>query len=305
MNANRSIFLFCAVLVLVSGAGSQGIKQVSGEEAIQHLTKRVAPTYPSMAELARIQGDVLVRAVIDENGKVTEVKGVTGHPMLLEAAIPAVKAWKFEPFTEDGKTMAVQTLLKVAFILGPGAKLHGQYLEQELECTQQIRHNSGASAEAACKKALVTSTKLPRDFVSDKIKAFDNVGKAANGAKDGSEALETFQQQLNFAQQALPPGSPLMIQVRNNLAHAYETSGKLPEADSEYTEAEKAQEASLAELEKRRETVRPVDFDAAKSSFEHNMQIILQAHAGLLRKMGKAAEADAMEQKARSVSESR
>jgi TonB family protein len=191
--------------------------------------------------MAHIQGDVLVRIAIDEKGKVSEARGVSGHPMLLEAAIPAVKAWQFEPFTEDGKNVAVDAMVKIAFDLGPGAELHGQYLQQEVECTKQIRNSTGTQANAACKQALATAIKLPKHFVSDKMKAYENAGTAAYAAKNGADALEDFRQQLTFAQQALQPGNPQMIQVHSNLAHSYEATGRFPEADVEYTETEKAQ----------------------------------------------------------------
>ncbi|HET8889545.1 MAG TPA: TonB family protein [Candidatus Angelobacter sp.] len=305
MTVKQQIRLFFILLMVVRGANSQETRLVSNEEANQHLTKRVQPKYPSLAEMAHIQGDVLLRVMIDERGRVSEAKGVSGHPMLLEAAIPAVKSWQFEPFTEDGKPAAVNALVKIAFDLGPGAELHGQYLQQEAECNGQLHNSTGPQAEAACKKALATAMKLPSHFVSAKMKAYENAGKAAYAAKDGAEALADFQQQLIFAQQALQPGNPLMIQVRSNLAHAYEATGKLPEADTEYTEMEKAQEASVAELKKRNENLKRGAADGVNTSYAHNMQIILQEHARLLRRMGKITEAEALEQKANSLNESR
>jgi TonB family protein len=305
MTAKWQIRLFFIVLMMVGGASSQETRLVSNDEAIQHLTKRAQPKYPSLAEMAHIQGDVLLRVMIDESGRVSEAKGVSGHPMLLEAAIPAVKAWQFEPFTENGKSMAVSALVKIAFDLGPGAELHGQYLQQEVECNRQLRNGMGSQAETACKKALATAIKLPARFVLAKMKAYENAGTAAYAAKDGAEALKDFQQQLIFAQQTLQPGNPLMIQVHSNLAHAYEAVGRLPEADTEYMEAEKAQEASVAELEKRSENRESGPTDGVRASYSHNMQIILQEHARLLRKMGKVAEAEELERKANSVNESR
>jgi len=303
MTAQWQFRLFFIVLVLVRGASSQEPRLVSNEEAIQHLTKRVQPKYPSLAEMAHIQGDVLLRVMIDETGRVSEAKGVSGHPMLLEAAIPAVKAWQFEPFTEDGKSMSVRALVKIAFDLGPGAELHGQYLQQEVECNRQLRNGAGSQAVTACKKALATAIKLPSRFVLVKMKAYENAGTAAYASKDGAGALEDFQQQLIFAQQALQPGNPLMIQVHSNLAHAYEAISRLPEADTEYKETEKAQEASVAE--KRNANQGSGATDGVKASYSHNMQIILQEHARLLRKMGKVTEAEALERKANSVNESR
>jgi tetratricopeptide (TPR) repeat protein len=196
-------------------------------------------------------------------------------------------------------------LVKIAFYLGPGAELRDKYLQQQVECTREIHNDTGAQAQMACEKALTTAIKLPKNFVSEKMKAYENAGTAAYETKNATAALEDFGQQLVLAQQALQPGNPMMIQIRSNLAHAYEASGMFPEADVAYTETEKAQAASDAELQARRENPKPGALDGLRASYAHNMQMILQEHARLLRKMGKTAEAEALEQKASSVVESR
>jgi TonB family protein len=303
MFAKRYIQALFAVIMLACLAMAREPRQVSNEEANQHLTKRVPPRYPSMAEMAHIQGDVIVRVTIDESGKVTEAKGASGHPLLLEAAIPAVKQWEFQPFSDEGKPVPVQALVKVNFSLGPGAELRSKYLQQEVECSRQIQNKKFPQAEAACKQALETAIKLPKSFASDKMRAYGYAGTAAYSLRKADEALADFKQQLIFAQQSLQPGSPLMVQVRSNLAHAYEATGHRQEADAEYAETEKAQEAALADLESRRDKLKPGSYDGVKASYAHSMEIILQEHVTLLRKMGKVQEAKALEQKATSQGE--
>jgi hypothetical protein len=61
----------------------------------------------------------------------------------------------------------------------------------------------------------------------------------------------------------------------------------------------------MAELEKRSENLKSGATNGVKASYAHNMQIILQEHARLLRKMGKAAEAEVLEQRASSAAQSR
>ncbi|HEX4606118.1 MAG TPA: tetratricopeptide repeat protein [Candidatus Angelobacter sp.] len=178
--------------------------------------------------------------------------------------------------------------------------MRGKYLEQEVECSKQIQTKS-AQAEAVCKKALETAIELPRSFESDKMRAYGNAGTAAYAAQKSGEALEDFKQQLIFAQQSLQPGSPLMLQVRSNLAHAYEATGDLQQADAQYTETEKAQEAALADLEARKEKLKSNSFDSIHASYAHNLQAVLQEHVRVLRKLGKVAEARTLEQKASSV----
>lgn len=291
--------------VLIAAATAQELKQISMEEAGKHLIKRVEPKYPSLAETAHIQGDVMVRVTIDENGKVADAKPVSGHPMLLEAAVTATREWRFESFLENGNAIPVSALVKIGFWLGPGAELRHDYLQHEVECTKLIDGNQFAQADKACKKALEIAVRLPKSFESDKMRAYGNTGTAAFGLKKPAEALEDFKQQLNFAKQALQPGSPQMIQVRGNLAHAYVATGQLQEADAAYIETEKAQDEAARELEGRRDKMKADAYKGVKASYDHNMLVILQEHAAVLRKLGKAPAAQELEQRASSISESR
>ena len=128
--------------MLVSLAVAQEPRQVSNEEANQHLTKRVEPQYPKMAEIAHIQGVVLMEITITESGGVTGLKAIMGHPVLVQSAMDAVAQWEFAPFLEEGRPVAVRAPIKVDFSLGPGAELRGKYLQQEVECTRQIQNKS-------------------------------------------------------------------------------------------------------------------------------------------------------------------
>jgi TonB family protein len=289
----------------MTAATAQELKQVSMEEAAKHVTKRVEPRYPSLAQMAHIQGDVIVRVAVDENGKVTDAKPVSGHPMLIQEAVPAVKDWRFEPFLEEGKAVPVSTLVKVEFFLGPGAELRRDYLQREVECTRLIDSKQFVPADKACKKALEIALKLPKSFEADKMRAYGNAGSAAYGLKRPGEALEYFKQQLNFAEQALQSGNPQMIQVRGNLAHAYVATGRLQEADAAYTETERAQDAAAQALESRRGQMKAESYKGVKTSYDHNMLVILQEHVAVLRKLGKAPEAQDLEQRASALSGSR
>jgi protein TonB len=76
------------------------------------------PVYTEIARKARIQGVVIVQAIIDEQGNVTNVSVLKGLPMgLSEAAEAAVKQWKFKPATLNNKPVAVYFNLTVNFQL--------------------------------------------------------------------------------------------------------------------------------------------------------------------------------------------
>ncbi|SRR6266700_214680 len=75
----------------------------------------VAPVYPQMARIAHIQGDVLVSAIISKHGTVENLRPISGHPILIQAALDAVKQWKYTPFTTNGEPVEVETVVKVTF----------------------------------------------------------------------------------------------------------------------------------------------------------------------------------------------
>jgi TonB family protein len=66
------------------------------------VVSRVPPVYPELAKRMKISGQVKVEATVDENGKVTSVKTLSGSKMLAPAAEDAVKKWKFEPGAGTG-----------------------------------------------------------------------------------------------------------------------------------------------------------------------------------------------------------
>jgi TonB family protein len=303
----------CSAMALcIYAAGAQDLRQISPEEARQHIVKRVEPAYPSDAETARIQGKTVVRITIDENGNVTEAKSISGHPLLVKAALTAAKQWKFQPFTQGVETIPVSSTVQIDFWLGPGAAQEREYLQQEVECLKQLRQSqnkllqnkTSAEAEAPCKKALETARKLPDNFALDKLHAYGDAANAASNANQTNEAVEDFKQQLEVAQHVLQAGNPQLVLIHSHLAHAYQAADQIPQTDAEYTETEKAQEAAQSGLESSKDKITPSSYEAVRASYAHNMQIILHEHAALLRGMGKDAEAEVLEKKANSLASS-
>ena len=77
--------------------------QVSQSEAVKAAKEKFQPDYPAMAKQLHLEVSVQVRAHISESGAVEEVKPVTGNAVLANAAMAALRKWKFTPFTADGK----------------------------------------------------------------------------------------------------------------------------------------------------------------------------------------------------------
>ena len=81
------------------------------------LIHRVEPIYPFLAQEARIQGVVVLTAIIDKDGNVERLQLVNGHPLLAPAAIEAVKQWRYKPFLLNGQPLEVETTVTVDFHL--------------------------------------------------------------------------------------------------------------------------------------------------------------------------------------------
>lgn len=82
------------------------------------LIRRVEPVYPPLARNARIQGAVVLEAVIGKDGAMENLRLISGHPMLAPAAIQAVSQWRYKPYILNGDAIEVETQITVNFILG-------------------------------------------------------------------------------------------------------------------------------------------------------------------------------------------
>jgi periplasmic protein TonB len=86
---------------------------LSSKGAEKRLVQSVPPKYPVEARSA--QGTVVLKAVVDANGKVEGLRLVEGNATLASAAIQAVKQWHYRPYLRDGKAQAFQTIVIVDF----------------------------------------------------------------------------------------------------------------------------------------------------------------------------------------------
>jgi protein TonB len=85
-----------------------------------NLIYKVQPIYPSLARSARIQGSVLLRAIISRNGTIENLNVISGHPMLVGAAIDAVRQWRYRPYILNDEPVEVETQVTVNFSLSGG-----------------------------------------------------------------------------------------------------------------------------------------------------------------------------------------
>jgi protein TonB len=81
------------------------------------LIYQPSPEYPRIARAARIQGQVLLKAVISRDGRIEDLQAISGHPMLIPPAIRAVQQWRYRPYLLNGEPVEVETEITVNFLL--------------------------------------------------------------------------------------------------------------------------------------------------------------------------------------------
>ena len=85
-----------------------------------NLIDRIQPNYPPIAKAVRIQGAVILHAIISREGTIQNLQVISGHPMLVKAAMEAVKQWRYRPYVLNGQPVEVETQVTVNFVLAGG-----------------------------------------------------------------------------------------------------------------------------------------------------------------------------------------
>lgn len=91
---------------------------ISAGVAVGMLISKVQPIYPPIAKAARVQGTVVLQATISKSGQIENLRVINGPAMLQEAALDAVKQWRYKPYLLNNEPVEVETTVNVIFTLG-------------------------------------------------------------------------------------------------------------------------------------------------------------------------------------------
>jgi protein TonB len=91
--------------------------RVGGQVESARLIFQPKPEYPPLAKMARIQGTVRLDAIISKDGTIQDLKVLSGHPLLVRAALDAVQRWRYQPTMLNGDAVEVATEIDVNFTL--------------------------------------------------------------------------------------------------------------------------------------------------------------------------------------------
>jgi TonB family protein len=145
-----ALLLFaCGSVFLAQGLpGSDSPQRVAPGVAEANLLTRIDPIYPALSRAARVEATVILDVTIDKEGKVTNLKMVSGHPLLNETAMEAVRQWRYSPHLRNGQPADAITSVTLDFRLTP------QVLPSSTgEIRGRIRHVGGEPAVVGSQEA--------------------------------------------------------------------------------------------------------------------------------------------------------
>ena len=100
-------------------ASSSATPNSAIDHHLPRLVHRVEPKYPEDARTQHIQGAVVLELQVLGNGEVGKVTAISGNPLLTQAAIEAVKQWRYQPYAREGKAVESQARVSINFVLPP------------------------------------------------------------------------------------------------------------------------------------------------------------------------------------------
>lgn len=290
MKSGKAV-LFVILLLFTAGI-SHAAQKVAPDEATRHLTDRVAPNYPQMAHVANIQGSVVLQIDISETGAVTQVIVVSGHPLLISAAIDAVKTWRYKPFLVDDKAVAVQTIVTVPFFLD------SVRIKKEIDasdryftcldlCRKQMDDHQLELAEETCKRAVTLSSELDPGRTMERSDAYQLAGEALFGQSEFAEALEDYQQELRLRKD-WGNDSAGLADAQHDVANGLWRTGRTQEARQFFEKAESVY----------RRAIKNTRSAVMQERYGVQLKRSLLDHAAMLRQTGETSRAELLEKEA-------
>jgi TonB family protein len=102
-----------------AATATRAASEAAGDVSASRLIHRVEPLYPPDARAQHLQGLVALDVQIGGEGAVHNIAVVEGNPVLAEAAVQAVRQWRYRPYSVDGRPVEMQTRITIRFTLPP------------------------------------------------------------------------------------------------------------------------------------------------------------------------------------------
>ena len=141
--------------------------RVSSGVMAGHLETKVAPVYPPEAKAAKVQGAIVLHAIVGKTGLVEELTVISGPEVLRSSALDAVRQWTYKPYLLNGNPVAVETMIVVNYMLNqpapvdlPGGVMGGRATEAP-PSTPALSPSGRMRVSAGVMAGLITTKKTP------------------------------------------------------------------------------------------------------------------------------------------------
>ncbi len=166
------VLLFCGVLFCQEESPSEPI-QVDINQ-LQVLQRQI-PIYPAIARQAHIQGEIVLRFAVGTDGNVGSVHVLSGNGMLANAALEAIRQWKFKPYEIEGHIVSVTSIMNIRFTMAdptppdPSELAFGKFVQSRSNCFNFFQHREYLQAEKPCQAMVVDAGLLHHVFGPNRI----------------------------------------------------------------------------------------------------------------------------------------
>jgi TonB family protein len=290
MRVYRAALFALLLPSLGSFAFAQDVLQVDAKTIQQHIDHQVSPVYPPIAKAAHIQGTVVFDLRIGTTGKIESMEVVSGHPMLRQAAIDALRQWTFHTFEKDGAPVAAAGPVSIVFALPDyhpapdDEQVADQYFPLFERCNKAISSRADTqSAEDVCNRAAETAEKFgPEVRFIEKRSAFVYAATACANNRDLPSALAWADKAVEVVKLGHDDnsGSSAAYSVKGTIEGMM---GDLTGSDQDLTVAEDFSRKGIAWAEKEVPDIR--------AEYVRSFVRDLQFHAKVLQAMGRPGEA--------------
>jgi TonB family protein len=247
------VWIFAVVGVGAALSADQPVR-VESREASRNLVKKIDPTLPQLVkQVGGIGGTVVLDATISPEGKVSLVKAISGHPMLIQCVVDAVRQWEYKPFVQGGQPITVVTRVEWVFPSPAHTKSEEtalrDYYPAFRTCYGLLQEQKYAEAEAKCSNAVKLSDQLPPQRLLERSDAREFLAQSLLDQRKINESIPIYEKALEIRATTQGNDHDADFAWDNaNLARAYFLAGQLEKADPLYARAVVIFEAAIVAL---------------------------------------------------------
>jgi tetratricopeptide (TPR) repeat protein len=265
---------------------------VEWTEAAARAVVRAPVEIPPLAKAVRTRGVVRIEMCISEDGLVVLTKPVSGHPLLIPAAIESAKNWRFA----NSQPGPYKTIANFSFTDGAtpaevaaDEKINGRYFEEERKCRDMYHRKDYDQALVICKGAIEWVEKLPKERMNERRLAYEIVGHVYLSDRRFDEALQNYKTELQIALSSLKPYEAELAYAYHDIALALHAMGQVKDAAQFYGKAED----TMVQARDR------IGLEELKPRYSATLKQIREHYLVLLHQTGADALASALEKRIR------